>query len=296
MAVAVAAADPTPLVDGLPGVGDLAVTPNGQTVAFVDPRRRVIVALDPRAPDARRDIVVAAGDDPVPEAIAFIDTTVLAAVCRQGDAWTLRCWRLLPDRPASVPLQTIAIGSAAADPAAPPRLVVSRDRDWLAIAGLPEPLQPILRAAVAGIRVGPLTSRLCPRLPAGSRPVTATVSPADELVVVTRSRPHDRLGFYDPQGRCLLELDAGLDGIRTVAFSPDGDGLWAVGGDSAAADRPDGLWRLDGLLRDGRQAIRAVPMASVPGGQGLVCPTGRRVIIAAPAAGRIVQFEPEDLP
>jgi len=85
------------LVDDMPGAGDLAVSGNGQTVYCLDDDRRAVVAIDPGAPDRRRDVVAAAAaGQPAPVAVASLPGDLLALVCTSGDEWSLRTHRIRP--------------------------------------------------------------------------------------------------------------------------------------------------------------------------------------------------------
>jgi len=259
------------LCDDLPAVSGLAVTAEGGLLACLDGATGSILVLDPRDPEgpedperprppAGRRIAVSGRDGPRPLAIAFIDSRTLAAVCREGDDWSLHTWRFETDRAAdpAAALQAIPLGRAAGQ-ADGVVLAVGQGYRWLVVSGLPPPLEPLQLAAMVGGRIGPLSSRRCPRLTAGARPVAATVGPRDELVLAERPVPPvegDVISFHAMTGGCLLRLDAELTGIRSLASSPGDGGLWAVVGESATGDaRPAGLWRLDAALEAGRQVI-----------------------------------------
>jgi len=277
------------------GRGRLAVTANGQKLACImgedkSGAANAIVACDSTAGAGRREIVTApAADQPVPLALGFIDMTVLVAVCRSGDEWSLRTWRLRPDGPAdpAEPLQTVRLGRATGV-AVGVSLVVSRSREWLVVTGLPEPLPAVLRAAIAGVRVGPPSARHCPHLAPGVRPVAVTVGPQDELVLIERHSDvppaGDAVSFFDATGLCLLRLDTGLTAIRDAAFAPEARVLWVVADDASPRQPRGGLWRLDATLRGGRQAVAAVPVADLPGPLAVACPTKTAVLVTHPRA------------
>lgn len=298
------------------GHGRLTVTANGQRLACITAgddsadgagnHGGGIVACDPTTGAGRRMLVAApAADQPVPLALGFIDMTVLAAVCRSGDEWSLRTWRLRPDAPAdpSEPLQTVPLGRATGS-AAGVGLAVSHSREWLVVTGLPTPLPAVLRAAIAGVRVGPPSARHCPRLAPGVRPVAVTVGPRDELVLIERQSnappasdavtpqasdavtppAGDAVSFFDATGLCLLRLDTGLTAIRDVAFAPEARVLWVVADDTAPRQPRGGLWRLDATLRGGHQAVAAVPVADLPAPLAVACPTKKSVLVTHPRA------------
>jgi len=284
------AADVRPLLADLPRAGDLAMAAGGQIVACVDESSGAIVVIEPGSGQSSRLAVAAppaGGARPV--AIAFIDDTVLAAVCRSGDAWSLRTWRLRPTEPvaAEPPLQSLRLDGAADHTTGNVHIVVSRSSRWMAVVGL-EP--PVLRAALGGVRIGPPTARLCPRLEAGRLPVAAAVGPDDELVLVTTNaragESIESVAFYGTDGRCLLDLEAGVRGVSDVAFAADGSSLYVVA--ASSADQRSGLWRLDAAARDGRQVIRPELVAELPEPRAIVCSDPRTVVVTQGTPDRSV--------
>jgi len=264
----------------------VAATANGQTIAAIDDSRRAIVAFDASRPDARRDLVgPAAADAATFVAVGYLTGDVVAAVCRAGDDWSLCTYRTAPEGPvdAGSPLQRIPLGTASGD-SARVDLAVSHARGWLAVTGLPVPLPPVLRAAVAGVRVGPLTDRGCPGFAADVIPVAATVSPADELVLVLRVIPADSvaleggdvIAFFDLGGRELLRLPAGLQGIGGLDFGRGDTALWAAASDPAGRS---GLWRLDAAFVAGRQVIRPELVAPLESPRDLVSSSPRAIVV-----------------
>lgn len=272
-----------------PEVGDgrLAATANGQTICRIDGQRRVIVACDAARPEVFRDLIGPA-DPAAPAFVALgcLPGDVVATVCRAGDAWSLRTYRTEPGRAvdAGEPLQEIAIGRASG-PAATVDLAVSHARGWLVVTGLPAPLPPVLRGILAGVRVGPLSDRSCPRPEAGWRPVAAAVSPLDELVLFLRSdgeaagsEPEQEiLATYDTSGRQLLRLAAGVRRAAGLDYRRSDGTLWTV----AEADGGRvGVWRLDAAYDKGRQVVRPSFVSPCERPRDIVCPSSRRVFIA----------------
>lgn len=276
----------------------IAATANGQTIAALDGSRRAIVAFDASRPNARRVLVgPAPADAAVFVAVGYLTGDVVAALCRAGADWSLCTYRTLPDGPveAGSPLQRVSIGAATGNDEAVD-LAVSHARGWLAVTGLPAPLPPVLRAAVAGVRVGPLTDRGCPRLAADVIPVAATVSPADDLVLVLRAtRPlaiGEQVAFYDLLGRELLRLPAGLPAVRGIEFGRGDQTLWAAAGGPAGRA---GLWRLDSALADGRQVIRPTLVAPLESPVDLVSSSPRTlVVVHGGPAGHVAVIDPTD--
>jgi len=295
---AVRAAAPAPrVVAGLAGVGRLAATSNGQVVFCLDRVRGAVLAVDPADGGEVREVVAEADADGFrPVAIAALDTAVLAAVCRRGDDWELRTWRLRPDSavPADPPLQRLPLGTADGDEGRVD-LAVGSARNWLAVAGLPPPLAPVLRAPLARAQVGPLSSRSCPEIVAGTSPLAVAAGPRDEMVLV-RTGPGGSIiiAYHDQEGRTLLALDTGLERIVDAGFAPGGKSLWAVGRD---ADGRSGLWRLEATLRGGKQAIRPVLVLPLADPLAVVAPTERsalvcRAAVAGEAAGPVERYDP----
>lgn len=291
LTAAPAAANDTPLVtlaDTEFAASDLACPANGQTLYCLDPRTGAVVAVDPHAAAKRRTAIgPAPAAGPRPLAIACIDTNTLAAVCRGGDAWSLRTWRLQPDAAVefSAPLQEMALG-AAAESAFPPRLLVGPSRDWLLVAGLPAPLPPLLCGPIAGTRIGKVTDRSCPPLAEQARVAAVAANRLDETVLFTaRGDRPARLSFHDLSGRTLLDLDSMLPAIRDAACSPADGTLWVIGGDGSA-DRPVGLWRLDAALDGGRQIVRPVCSARLGDPQAVACISNTAVVVAHGGSGR----------
>jgi hypothetical protein len=279
------------LVERGPPVAELACPANGQVVFCLDAESGGVTAVDPGgSPKPRLVVGPPAKDGPRPQAIACIETNTLAAVCRAGAEWSLRTWRLRPDEavPAAEPLQELPLGEA---DAAPGRLhlLVGHSRDWLAVSGLPAPLPPLVRGAIARASVGRLSDRGCPP-PSAAGPAVAVAADAfDELVRFT-SRTGEATGgaiaFHDLSGRTLLELACDLPQIRDAACCRADGTLWVVAGDRAVADRPEGLWRIDAVLENGRQVVRPVCVARLAGPRAVACIGSSAVVVAHGDAGR----------
>ncbi|MCE9631206.1 MAG: hypothetical protein K8S94_10905 [Planctomycetia bacterium] len=283
------------LIDDMPGAGPLAVSPNGQTVYCLDEVRRAVVAFDAFAPERRRDVVAAAADgQPIPVAIGCLPGDLLAIVGRSGDEWSLRTFRIRPGEAAepATPLQSIGLGVAAtAAPAV--RLVVSHTRDWLAVVGLPEPLPAVLRIVFAGAGLRPLAPDGWPRIATDTQPVAAAVSPADELVLLERPRDGvtvPTVAFYVGTGGELLRLETGLSQIRDAAFDRGAGALWVLAGDPASPARPEGLWRLDAVMRDGRQTVNPMLVTRLVAPRSMVAVSERSIVVTL--AGSIVRIDP----
>ncbi|MFM8707593.1 MAG: hypothetical protein ACKOHK_05780, partial [Planctomycetia bacterium] len=228
----------------MPAAGDLAAPANGQMLYVLDEARGEVVAVDPFEPTKRRRAVTPRDGGGL-VAIGCIDTSMLAVLCRTGDGWSLETHRIQPDTAADhdKPAQTVTIGKAAGETSARrpswdgmPSLAVSPSRDWLGVVGLPAPLPAVLRAPIAGSRIGGLSARSCPGLPAGLRPAVATISPAEEFVLFAADAidPENAAVFASfylpPDPRRLLHLDTSLPRIRDAAYCRTDGTLWVVGG------------------------------------------------------------------
>jgi len=223
---------------------------------------------------------------------------MLATLCREKKGWSLVTHRVRPDAvaDATTPAQRTPLdpprGAAAA--AAPPSdgrpsLVVSPSRDWLAICGLPAPLPPVLRAPIAGSRVGSVSAKGCP-VPPGGRPEAAAISVGEELVLLLPEES-GRIFlsyFLPPMPRPLLHLDSGLGRVVDAGFCRADGTLWVVGSGTADGGRAEGLWRIDAVLQEGRQASRAVLVARLEAPRSLVALSERAIVVAHGRESRVV--------
>jgi len=284
----------------IPGACRLAAPATGQTLYILDEPARTVTAIDPFSPAKRWRVVGPADLDagaqaPArPVAIACIDSNTLAVVCKAGAAWSLLAFRLGPRGDAAAPptlLQTLALGegpdeSAAAD------VFVSDTRDWLAVVGLPPPLPPLVRAPIAGARLGNFSPRLCPATPPGGL-LAATSSPIDEWVLFSRPAGDAPAGttltFFTNSGReRLLELDLGLAGVRDAAFCRSTGTLWVVAEGAGGLTRPAGLWRIDAAVERGRQVSHPVAVAALQSPLAVACLSERAIAICGGGAERRV--------
>lgn len=294
-AAGAAAVTITTLVDDMPGAGSLAVSPNGQTAYCLDEARRAVVSFDPFGPRRLRDVVAAAGDDlPTPTAIACLPGDVLAVVARRGDDWSLRTFRIRPGAAAdpAAPLDSLRLGRASAT-GQPVGFAVSRSRDWVAVFGLPEPLPSVVRMVFAGAALRPVADAAAHGGAAGTRPVAAAVSPADELVLFEPgggSPATATVSFRGATATEVLRLDSGLPRVRGAAFGRGDGTLWVIAGEAGSTDRPEGLWRLDAVLRDRVQAVRPTCAARLAAPRSIAAVSDRSVVVATAAA--IVRIDP----
>jgi hypothetical protein len=257
--VAAGSVDVVPLQIEAEGISRLATSSNGQTVYGIDESRRSVVAIDPFAVRRCREVVGTALDGrPHPVSLAALPGDIVAVVCRADDTWSLRTYRTRPGESvdAAQPLQEVILGCG--DGSETAAMAVSRTRDWFAVVGLPPPLPSVVRAAFAGpgVRRRPDESSAGG---SGGRPVAVAVGPADELVTLEASGPRAAASLVSTGhgGRELLRLDTGLADVRGAAFARDGSSLWVIAGEVGGDSRqPAGLWRLDAVIREGRQAVR----------------------------------------
>lgn len=297
---------PAQVLGRIPGGMRLAATANGQAVRCLLADQGAVASFEPGRPADRRN-VVGPGTPGACLAIGCLPGDVVALVVREGEEWWLRTYRIEPGSTAdpSAPLQEVALGATAGD-SGPIGLVVSTARGWLALTGLPPPLPPILRAPVAGVRIGPLSDRSCPKLPAGWRPVAATVSPRDEFVLALEPLPPEgestapagsaaarpaQIGFYDLSGRELARFEAGVARLQAIAFDRGGATLCVAG--RGLADGRAGVWRLEAVMREGRQAVRPVLVTPHPAACDLVAgPERGLIMLAGDEAGTLLAIDP----
>ena len=316
-AAAASGATSTTIIDDLPEAGRLAAPATGQTLYVLNRERNSVVAVDPFEPAKRATVIDAAacaapagGPTARPVAIGCIDSNTLAVVCRADESWSVRTFNRLTSPRAEAAgaaaasasaLQTLALGASApgtpVDEAAVD-IVVSPSREWLTVIGLPAPLPPVVRAPIAGARSEPFSERCCPRLPAGQRPVAATVSLDEEWVLFVPETTGDSrrifLSFHANAGsQRLLHLDSGLTEVRDAACCRGSGTLWVVGG-GGSADRPTGLWRLDAALENGRQAARPVCVARLDNPLAVACLSDRAIAVTVGGpARRVVLVNPQ---
>jgi hypothetical protein len=279
------AADPAPemsvqvrvIGDFAEGLVDLALTPNSQRLYGLSTDGMRVISVDCGRNTNATARVVMEGDSPDGPGLRLgcIDTSVVA-ILRDSPNPVVTTHRV-PAAPeltdAAEPLQRVAIaeetGTTSLERTA--CLTVSPTRNWLALTAIAENAPVVLKAAVAGVRLGSFSTRNSPGFDGESDITAATVSPTDELVLVTRPRaavmpgqelaPTDTLSMYaSPVGWELLRFDIGLRGIRDTCFIAESGSLWVITGSQEPDDpsQPEGLWRLDAVLRNRRQAIEAV--------------------------------------
>lgn len=289
------------IVADLPGASRLAAPATGQTLYILDATARTVTAVDPFAPAKRWQAIGhtdfdGGSDEPVhPVALACVDSNTLAVVCHTGIEWTLRAFRLAPpgtERGPPTLLQSLSLGNAA-DASPTVDVFVSDTRDWLAVVGLPAPLPSIVRAPIAGARLGNFSDRICPSVTSPERLLAATASPFDEWVVASRrddpAPGRTRLAFHANPGQPrLLDLDLGLTGVRDTAYCRGTGTLWCVAEGDGAATSAAGLWRIDAALAAGRQVAAPVAIARLPSPLSVVCLSERAVAISGGGAERRV--------
>ena len=121
----------------------------------------------------------------------------------------------------------------------------------------------------------------------------AAISPGEEFVLFTPAATGTTASgavvsfSLPPDPRLLLSLDTSLPRIRDAAFCRTDGTLWVVGGGGTAAAEggstakpaPEGLWRIDAALRNGRQAANAVCVARLEGARSVACLSERAIIV-----------------
>jgi len=281
----------TTLVDDLPRVGAIAVKPNGQAILMIDGGSNAIEMIDPSEPTRRQRAVGPFVGGERPLAVACVDAITCAVVTRSGRDWAIKTYRL-PSTGAEVDpasaLQSIPLGQALAEDDAAVGIAVSPLRPWIVVAGLPAPMPPVIRGAIAGARIGGMSTRNCPRAgdekqSEGGAGLAAAVaiSPSDELVLFERSdagASANRLAMYSTVGTSqLLSLDCGLPSVRAAAYAEER--LWVLAGDPKDEQLPEGLWRLDAAMQDRRQAVRPVCVARLASPFAVAPLSGGRLLV-----------------
>lgn len=283
--------------DTIVDAADLAAPASGQTLYCLDGQSGAILGLDANEPRRRR-VAVGPAAAALPVAIGCVDTTTLVGVCVAGGRWSMRTWRLQPERPADpdAPLQEIALGESAGD-SGDVRLAVSQSREWLVVSGLPAPLRPVAGLSITGARIGGSPDRTFPVPAVGCRIVSVATSPADALVVLERDAAQpsggDMVAMYGPAARLLLRLDSGVTAVRDAAHARGDGSLWVVGGEAGSEEHPEGLWRLDAALRAGRQVVRPVCVARLDAPVAVACLADSAVAVVHgdPGRRRIVRLD-----
>lgn len=299
------------IIRDVPAAGDLAAPANGQTLYVLDESSGGVIAIDPFEPTNRWLAVAAPEKDasPASRAIGSIDTGTLAILCQSRQGWSIRTHRVQPGVTAKPEdaVQTVATAAApdgggkAAAPAEPsrdrrPGIAVSPSRDWLAVTGIDLPATPVVRAPIAGARLGTFSTRSCPHLEAETRPVALAISADDEFVLFANERgPGDAarifISFYrPPDPRRLLHVDSGLPRINDAAYCRADGTLWVVGGATGSPELPEGLWRIDAVLRRGRQEAQATCVARLEGAVSLACLSKGAIVVTHGRTTRMVSL------
>lgn len=288
--VAATAARIRPLITDMPAAGGLAAVASGQTVYIIDESTGAVVGCDPFAPEKRWPVMPAPerpGDGPV--ALGCIDSTTLAAVSRSENGWALRSYRLGPpgDDPRGLaPRSTRSLGPAT--DADSPQVTVGLSREWVAVTGFAAPRGRIHFFELDGAQPVPVLKRDSPQQQAI---VAAAGLPGDLLAVFDAESPRAtaRLTISpNMQPRPLLTLDTGLPGVRAAAASRTTGELWVLAGAAGAAATPEGLWRIEATLHDGRQAVRAVCVAKLDAPRSLVWISDRMLLVVHGMSKRTV--------
>lgn|GEM_PF-1079623 len=301
-------AEPLVLLEGVAGGARLATSPSGQTLYVLHQQDGAVTALQPFEPSKRWEAIppAPAGSGRRTLAIACLDSSTLALVCCTEQVWSVRVHRVAgPGEPTSgdEAVQTVNLGKATAEITGITgvEVAVSPARDWLAVVGLPAPMPPLLRCAIAGSRLGGFTARRCPRGLA-ERPEAVTFSPRDEWVMFMPQPAGTTalLSMHSGNGLLrLLQVGSGLQRVRDAAYSKDGASLWAVGEGmptAAAGSMPqEGLWRIDAALEQGRQQVRATCVTALVAPQSLQClPNQSIAVVHGRDVSRVVRVAVEN--
>lgn len=281
----------TTLVDDLPRVGAIAAKPTGQGVLVIDGGSNAIEMIDPSEPTRRQRAVGPFVGGERPLAIACVDLITCAVVTRSGRDWAIKTYRLPASGTAvdsASSLQSIPLGQALAEDDAAVGVAVSPSRSWIVVAGLPAPMPPVIRGAIAGARIGGMSTRHCPKADDGKQSesviglaAAVAISAGEELVLFERSAAGAatvRLTMYSKVGALrLLSLDSGLPSVRAAAYGKET--LWVLAGEAKDDQLPEGLWRLDAAIQDRRQAVRPVCVARLASPVAVAPLSGGRLLI-----------------
>lgn len=285
---------------------DLAISPNGQRLYALsaDGRRVVAINCGREADGSSRVVLEGETSDGPGRRLGCIDTSVVA-ILRQGAEGVVTTHRIpsAPDTAAAdSPLQRIPLSSDQGVVAADGRdgFLVSPTRNWLAVAAHVDGNAAVLRAAVAGVRVSAFSTRNSPTIAAEASIRCLTAGLADELVLVSAanaSAAGTLAMFSTPGGWELLQLDTGLLEILDICSTSPSGTLFAITGSPATSEtpQPTGLWRLDAVLQDRRQAVRAVLIAPLADPVALES-GGDEVLYAAVDNGRrLLEIRPSNV-
>lgn len=277
--------------------GPIAAPATGQSLYVVDRTGGAVIGCDPFRPHKRWTAVAAPADPAAqPVSVACIDSSTLATVRRDSGSWSLQTHRLPPPGgtpPAAAPRTQHRLGGATQGD--DPRLAVGFARDWLAVTGLAPPLPQLVAFRIRGATPagGPYQE------PATTAMLVAATSMADDSLVLFTTDPADPSGparirirqATDP--RPLLDLDTGLPRVRAAAAGRNDGTLWVLAGTAGSATVPEGLWRIDAVLHDDRQAVRPVCLALLPSPESLVWISERMILVThGTGARRVVHVDP----
>jgi hypothetical protein len=300
--------EPLVLMEGVAGGGRLATSPSGQTLYVLHQQDGAVTALQPFEPSKRWGAIppAPAGSGRRTVAIACLDSSTLALVCCTDQVWSVRVHRVAAPgeaAPGDEAVQTVNLGKATGEITGinGVEVAVSPARDWLAVVGLPAPMPPLLRSAIAGSRLGGFTERRCPRGLA-DRPEAFTLSPRDEWVLFMPQPAGTAalLSMHSGSGLLrLLQVGSGLQRVRDAAYSKDGASLWALGEGMptvATGSVPqEGLWRIDAALEQGRQQARATCVTALVAPQSLQClPNQSIAVVHGRDVSRVVRLAVEN--
>lgn len=307
------AATVRPLAADLDRVNDLAIAPNGQRLYALngDGEQLFVVDVGRSASGTVAPLFQGASPDGPAIGIGCIDGSTVALLHRGSSGAVLTTHRL-PSADARAdlaqPLQRTEV-TAKLPADARGCLAVSPSRDWLAVTGVDERGQAtVLRAAIARVRIGPASPRHSPVLPAGSRLLAAAISPSEDLVLAYRpaeetvgrstlpsSEGDERLSMHAMLGgHTLLDLDTGLTNIRDICVSLGRGTLWVLTGEAGqgAGRQAAGLWRLDAVIRDRRQAVQPRLMTTLDDPQAVVASGDELLYVVDQGGRRLLEVRP----
>ncbi len=283
------------ILEGLTGPVRLAASPTGQTLYVLQEQDAAVIGVDLSDP-SKRWTAVPKTPGLTAVAIGCIDSSTIAIVGHGSEEWSLCTHRLTAPGTAvdATPVQSVPLGKSTAK-ASLVRVGIGAARDSLAVAGLPAPMAPILRATVTGSRLGSASTRRCPRGFA-ARPVATIQSGYGEWGFLIPEAEGVFFSWYSPGGtERLMHLATGLTNVRDAVACRDSGLLWVLAGEPGSLEHPEGLWRLDARFAGGRQGAAAVAVLPLPNAQSLVCLPKQSIAVALGGdPARVVLVTPHD--
>lgn len=272
-----------PLVEAIPAAGGLAAIASGQTVFIIDESTGGVIGCDPFAPETRWPALPApAKPADGPAAIGCLDSTAVVTIARGAEGWELRSYRLQPpgaDVGGLQPVSSQPLGKPVNTDH--PLLAVGMSREWLVATGFDSPPRRMHLFGIRGGKTGAIGKR---DVPDQRHAVAMAPLPDNGLAVFDTDGPAGdataRLAVYEGvQPRRLLALETGLPAVRAATASRSTGDLWVLAGTPGSSATPEGLWRIEARLEEGRQVAQAVCFATLEAPRSLVWISDRLLLV-----------------